>query len=56
MTDPTQEVKTVVADAQAAEAKAVSLEAKAVAWVQANPKKVVTAILVVLALVLWKLL
>lgn len=46
----------VAADVTAAEAKAVSLRAKATAWVAANPGKVVTISVAVVLLLAWKLL
>lgn len=40
----------------AVEAKALTLRAKAVAWIAANPGKVFTIVAAVAAVVLWKLL
>lgn len=54
--DPLNTLKTVAADVTAAEAKAVSLRAKATVWVAANPGKVVSIGVAVALLLAWKLL
>lgn len=43
-------------DVTQAEATAQTWYSKAVAWVTANPTKVVTGVLVVVALAVWKIL
>lgn len=60
MSTPQNEVKaavaTVAADATKVQAEVTTLRAKAVAWVSANPGKVVSIAAAVAALVVWKIL